>query len=95
MLPYIILGENSFVYIHDFFDQNVPIIVDLKNNDLLSQFTGTVPNMEGLDRSLFPFFTPFDIKMVSYYFLPAYWAFVVYTFIYKVLAFCGSVFFVG
>ena len=58
MLPYIILGENAYITIHDFLDQNVVIMATLKKTGLLTSISGTVPNMDGLDRSLFPFFTP-------------------------------------
>ena len=89
MLPYFILGEDAYITIHDFLDQNVVIMADLKNNGLLMSLNGIVPNMEGLDRGLFPYFTPFDVKMVCYALLPIYWAIVVYTLIYKIIAFLG------
>lgn len=89
MLPFLILGEDAYITIHDFLDQNVVIIADLKNNGLLTSLNGTVPNMDGLNRSLFPYFTPFDIKMVCYTLLPTYWAIISYTFIYKIIAFLG------
>lgn len=89
MLPYIILGENAYVTIHDFLDQNVVIMNTLKECGLLTSINGVVPNMDGLDRSLFPFFTPFDVKMVCYWLFPTYWAIVIYTFIYKIIAFLG------
>lgn len=89
MLPYFILGEDAYITIHDFLDQNVVIMADLKNNGLLMSLSGIVPNMEGLDRGLFPYFTPFDVKMVCYALLPIYWAIVVYTLIYKIIAFLG------
>lgn len=89
MLPYLILGENAYITIHDFLDQNVVIMNTLKNTGLLTSISGTVPNMNGLDRSLFPFFTPFDIKMVCYMLLPTYWAIITYTFVYKTIAFLG------
>lgn len=89
MLPYIILGENAYVTIHDFLDQNVVIMNTLKKIGLLTSFSGIVPNMNGLDRSLFPFFTPFDIKMLCYLLLPTYWAIITYTFVYKTFAFLG------
>ena len=89
MLPYIILGENAYVTIHDFLDQNVVIMNTLKRTGLLTSFSGIVPNMNGLDRSLFPFFTPFDIKMLCYLLLPTYWAIITYTFVYKTYAFLG------
>lgn len=89
MLPYIILGENAYITIHDFLDQNVVIMATLKKIGLLTSISGLVPNMDGLDRSLFPFFTPFDVKMVCYLLLPTYWAIITYTFIYKIIAFLG------
>ena len=89
MLPYLILGENAYITIHDFLDQNVVIMAMLKNTGLLTSISGIVPNMDGLDRSLFPVFTPFDVKMVSYLLLPTYWAIITYTFIYKIIAFLG------
>ena len=89
ILPYIILGENAYITIHDFLDQNVVIMNTLKKTGLLTSIRGVVPNMNGLDRSLFPFFTPFDIKMVCYLLLPTYWAIITYTFIYKTIAFLG------
>lgn len=89
MLPYIILGENAYVTIHDFLDQNVVIMNTLKECGLLTSINGIVPNMDGLERSLFPFFTPVDVKMVCYLLLPTYWAIVIYTFIYKLIAFLG------
>lgn len=89
MLPYVILGEDAYITIHDFLDQNVVIIAMLKKTGLLTSLSGVVPNMDGLDRSLFPYFTPFDIKMVSYALLPTYWAIVTYTLAYKIVAFIG------
>jgi hypothetical protein len=89
MLPYLILGENAYVTIHDFLDQNVVIMATLKKTGLLTSINGVVPNMGGLDRALFPFFAPFDIKMLCYLLLPTYWAIVVYTFVYKAIAFLG------
>lgn len=89
MLPYLILGENAYITIHDFLDQNVVIMNTLKKTGLLTSFNGIVPNMNGLDRSLFPFFTPFDIKMLCYLLLPTYWAIITYTFVYKTIAFLG------
>lgn len=89
MLPYLILGENAYVTIHDFLDQNVVIMANLKNNGLLTSLNGIVPNMDGLNRSLFPYFSPFDVKMVCYALLPTYWAIITYTFVYKIVAFFG------
>ena len=89
MLPYLILGEDAYITIHDFLDQNVVIMAMLKSTGLMTRLRGIVPNMDGLDRSLFPFFTPFDVKMACYLLLPTYWAIIVYTFIYKVVAFVG------
>lgn len=89
MLPYFILGENAYVTIHDFLDQNVVIMAMLKKTGLMTSLNGIVPNMDGLDRSLFPFFTPFDVKMVCYLLLPTYWAIITYTFAYKIIAFLG------
>ena len=89
MLPYLILGEDAYITIHDFLDQEVGIIADLKNNGILTSMLGTVPNMDGLDRTLFQSFTPFDIKMVCSYLLPPYWAIICYTYLYKLLAFVG------
>lgn len=89
MLPYFVLGENAYITIHDFIEQNVSIMANLKNNGLLMNLSGVVPNMDGLDRSLFPFFTPFDVKMVCYALLPTYWAVITYTLVYKIAAFAG------
>lgn len=89
MLPYLILGENAYITIHDFLDQNVVIMAMLKKTGLLTSISGIVPNMDGLDRSLFPFFTPFDVKMVCYALLPTYWAIITYSFVYKAVAFIG------
>ena len=89
MLPYIILGENAYITIHDFLDQNVVIMSTLKNTGLFVSIDGVVPNMNGLDRSLFPFFSPFDVKMLCYMALPTYWAIITYTLVYKVVAFLG------
>ena len=89
MLPYIILGENSYVTVHDYLDQDVAIMAILKNTDILASITGTVPNMEGLSRTLFESFTPFNIKLMCYYFLPIYWAVFVYTLIIKCVSFLG------
>lgn len=89
MLPYLILGENAYITIHDFLDQNVVIMANLKNNGLFTSLSGIVPNMDGLNRSLFPYFSPFDVKMVCYALLPTYWAIITYTFVYKIVAFLG------
>lgn len=89
MLPYFILGEEAYITIPDFMDQDVGIIAVLKNSGLLTSLTGTVPNMDGLDRTLFQSFTPFDLKMLCAFILPSYWSIVIYTFLYRVLAFWG------
>ena len=89
MLPYILLGEDAYITIHDYLDQDVAIMAILKKMDIMASITGVVPNMEGLNRTLFESFTPFNIKLMCYYFLPIYWAVFAYTFILKCMAFVG------
>lgn len=89
MLPYIVLGENAYITIHDYLDQEVAIMATLKNADLMACITGIVPNMEGLSRTLFESFTPFNVKLLCYFFLPTYWAIFAYTYLLKCVAFVG------
>lgn len=89
MLPYILLGEDSYITIHDYLDQEVAIMAILKKVDIMASITGVLPNMEGLSRTLFESFTPFNIKLMCYYFLPIFWAIFAYTFIIKCVAFVG------
>lgn len=89
MLPYFILGENSYITIHDFIEQNVALMVEIKNAGLLTSIDGVVPNMEGLPRWLFPYYFPLDFKMLCYNYLPTCWAIIIYTTLFKIISFLG------
>lgn len=85
--PYIILGEDAYVCIHDFLDTSVAhvkaaISIGLDRNSRL-------PVLDGVPISIImpPF--PIDIKNLLYLFLPTFWAIVANIFFVKMIAFMG------
>lgn len=88
-LPYIVLGENAIITIHDFLDSTVSHIVNVINNGQFFDLSAKTPLMEGYDRFSFPFSTPFELKAFFFVFLPPYWAIVANILLVKVLAFLG------
>ena len=88
ILPYILLGEDSFITIHDYLDSSIAHIKSVLDNKALWDNTKTIPIMAGLPRSLF--FSPYDIKIIPFLFLSPYWAIIVNLFLVKITAFIGS-----
>lgn len=81
------MGENSYITIHDNLDSSISHIKAVIDNHALFDNTKIVPLMDGLPRSLF--FSPYDLRIVLFVLLPAYWAIVVNTFLVKFTAFIG------
>ena len=88
-LPYIVLGENTYIQIHDYLDLTIPHIKSIKDNNLFWDFNGIVPIMCGLKRSLFNFVSPVDLRIIFFMILPSYWAIVANIIFVKLFAFIG------
>ena len=88
-LPYLVLGENSYITIHDFLDSTISHIVNIVNNGCFFDLGAKIPFLEGLDRYSIPFSTPFELKALLFVILPPYWAIVANIVLVKVMAFLG------
>jgi len=89
-LPFLILGESSYVMIHDNLDSELVYLQMLKmsNNLIGSSETGIVDNIfNGLHRDFFH--SEFSFIRILFYFLPAFWAYVINSIIIRLVGFVG------
>lgn len=89
LCPYIILGEDAFITIHDFLDSNPVHVQSVISMDLVGKYNGMLPVLEGVSSLSYISLIPLDIKTILYLFLPLYWAIVVNIFFVKIVAFWG------
>lgn len=87
--PYVILGANAYVTIHDFLDLTIGHLKNITNNDLFFSLGSKVPVMDGISRMAIPYTSPFDIKNIIFYIIPSYWGLVIIILTLKIIAFCG------
>lgn len=86
-VPYFILGDNSFITIHDHLDLSTAHIRMLMDYNAMFDYSQKLPIGEGVSRSFF--FVPFDIRLIFYYFLPTFWAIVANNVFARVLGYIG------
>ena len=91
-LPYILLGQNAAITIHDFLDLTIGHINNIVKNGQFFALSGTLPIMDGVDRMGIPFTTPFEIKNLLYYIIPGYWSIIITMIFVKTVAFVGMFF---
>ena len=89
MLPYIILGEDAFITIHDFLDSNPVHVKTLISLNLIGNPEGMLPVLDGVSSMNYMPLIPIDIKNILYLMMPLYWAIVYNMFFVKVIAFLG------
>lgn len=89
MLPYIILGENAFITIHDFMDSNPVHAKTLISLNLVGNPEGVLPILDGVSVLNYIPLIPIDIKNILYLIMPLYWAIICNMLFVKVMAFCG------
>lgn len=85
--PYIILGEDAYVTIHDFLDTSVAhvkaaITIGLNGDRRL-------PVLDGVPSSIIIPPYPIDVKNLLYLIFPTYWAIIANIFFVKMIAFLG------
>jgi len=89
-LPFFILGENSFITIHDNLDSDFIYLHVLKISGNLFSFDGSTPIsniFNGLERSYIH--SEFSFIRVLFYFLPSFWAYVINSFLVRTIGFLG------
>lgn len=89
-LPIIILGENSYILIHDNLDSEFIYLHLLKLSGNLSVFhdTSNLPQVfNGLDLSLFH--SEFSFVRVLFYIFPSFWAYVINSFLVRLIGLIG------
>ena len=89
MLPYIILGEDSFITIHDFLDSNPVHAKTILTLGLVGNPDGVLPVLDGVPSLNYVSLIPIDIKTILYILLPLYWAIVCNIFFVRLMAFIG------
>lgn len=89
LLPYFILGTNSFITIHDFLDSNPVHMKTILSLGLVGNPEGVIPVLDGVSSMSYVPLIPLDIKTILYMILPMYWAIVTNIVIVKVIAFIG------
>ena len=89
MLPYIILGENAFITIHDFMDSNPVHAETLISLNLVGNPEGILPVLDGVSVLNYIPLIPIDIKNILYLIMPLYWAIVCNMVFVKIMAFIG------
>lgn len=90
MLPYVLMGEDCYITIHDNLDSSISHIKAIIDNQALFDGNKILPMMEGIKRSLFA--SPLDIRFLLFALLPIFWAIIVNTFFVKLTAYIGMYF---
>lgn len=89
ILPYVLLGEDAYITIHDFLDSNVAHYHSIKQLDLYGGVEGMLPIMEGIPSSNYTPAIPLSAKSLFFLLFPTYWAIVILTIFVKLNAFWG------
>ena len=66
MLPYIILGEDAFITIHDFLDSNPVHVKTILSLGLIGDPDGMLPVLNGVPSLSYISLLPIDIKTILY-----------------------------
>lgn len=86
-LPYIILGEDAVITIHDNLDGAIANLKLLKDNHLFFDSDSILPIMSGIRRCSLG--NEWNLILVPFVILPCYWAVVVNIVMYKLTAYIG------
>lgn len=86
-LPYIILGKDAYITIHDNLDGVISNLKLLKDNHALFDQDAILPMMGGIRRSSFG--NEWNLTLLPFAFLPCYWANVVNILVVKITAYIG------
>lgn len=86
-MPYLVLGEDSYITIHDNLDGIISNLKLLKDNHALFDPDAVLPIMDGIGRSSFG--NEWNLTLIPFAILPCYWANVVNVIIVKLTAFIG------
>ncbi len=89
-LPFLILGESSYIMIHDNLDSELVYMQMLKlsNNLIGSSENGIVENVfNGIHRDFFH--SEFNVIRLLFYFLPPFWAYVMNSLIIRIFGLLG------
>lgn len=89
LLPYILLGEDAFITIHDFLDSNPVHANTIISLGLIGNPDGILPVLDGVPSLNYVSLIPIDIKTILYMIFPMYWAIVINLFFVKFMAFLG------
>lgn len=89
LLPYILLGENAIITIHDFLDSNPVHANTIISLGLIGNPDGILPVLDGVPSMNYISLIPVDIKTILYLIFPMYWAIVINLFFVKFMAFLG------
>lgn len=87
-LPYLLLGEDSYITVHDNLDIIISHLKLLKDNHALFNSDAVLPIMGGVRRSSFTG-NEWNLTLIPFVFLPCYWANVINIVIVKLTAFIG------
>lgn len=88
-IPYIVLGEDAFITIHDFLDSNPVHAKTLISLNLVGNPEGVLPILDGVSSMNYMPLIPIDIKNILYLIIPLYWAIVCNMLFVKIMAFWG------
>jgi len=89
LLPYVILGEDAYITIHDFLDSNVVHENSVISMGFVGNPQGLLPILDGVPCMKYMSLIPLNIKVWLYIMLPTYWAIVLNILFVKVSAFVG------
>jgi len=89
LAPYILLGEDAYITIHDFLDSNPVHANTIISLGLIGNPDGILPVLDGVPSMNYISLIPVDIKTILYLIFPMYWAIVINLFFVKFMAFLG------
>lgn len=87
MLPYIIYGEDMYIYVHDFLDSHQAYLKVLKDNGLLWSPNMMFPSIEGL--SISDLDSLYPLKLLIYYLFEPYTALLISDWLARIVGFIG------
>lgn len=89
MSPYVFLGEDAFITIHDFLDSNPVHFNTILSLGLVGNPEGIIPVLDGVPVMTYMPLVPLDIKNLLYLLFPMYWAIVMNVLFVRIMAFVG------
>jgi hypothetical protein len=88
LLPRVLLGERSYINIHDNLDSDFLYRVLIAAPDRFMNYGATIPELlSGLPRLVYP--PPFKLSSLLFFALPTFWAYVVLDALVRTIAFWG------